>query len=250
MDEMVRAAAEKGIRELAITDHAEPGYPLQVLVGMDDIDEYNELLTETAERWNKEDSPILVIKGVEIGLQVGLPNEKARKIVEDYDYDFVIGSIHSAYKYEIDRDEYLRPRSQYQSVFDYYEAMIACLDEYDDFDVLGHINNIDRYLNEMPPESLFMDFTETVLKKLISMGKGIEINTSSYRKGMGDRTVPTFSALKLYKEFGGEIITIGCDAHRPSDIGAYWYDGLEMLKAAGFSAITTFKKRKPEFIDV
>jgi len=249
MDEMVRTAVRKGLKEIAITDHAEPAFPMQELIGMSDINEYNMRLTEIAGFWNTANSPIRVVKGVELGLQVGVPDDKCREIVNAYDYDFVIGSIHSAYRIEIDREEYLGARSPYQSVIDYYEAMLECLEDYSDFDVLGHINNIDRYLDVLPPESLFMGYTESAFKKLIVMGKGIEINTSNYRRGM-KRTIPTFSALKLFKELGGEIVTIGCDAHRPTDIGSHWYDGLEMLKAAGFTAITTFRKRKPIFVDI
>lgn len=54
--------------------------------------------------------------------------------------------------------------------------------------------------------------------------------------------------LKLYKELGGEIITIGSDAHVPKYIG---YDfetyARDILTATGFHYYCTFEQMKPVF---
>ena len=61
---------------------------------------------------------------------------------------------------------------------------------------------------------------------------------------------PDLEVLRWYRELGGEILTIGSDAHRPGDI-AYAFDRVPaMLAAAGFTAITCFEGRKPVFVDV
>jgi histidinol-phosphatase (PHP family) len=93
-----------------------------------------------------------------------------------------------------------------------------------------------------------MDMIEVILKKLIDAGKGIEINTSSFRYGMGERTTPTPGILKRYVELGGEIVTTGSDAHRVRDMG-YMLDFAEqMIRNAGLNYIATFKARKPVMI--
>ena len=56
-----------------------------------------------------------------------------------------------------------------------------------------------------------------ILKIVIQDGKGIEINTSSRRYGLKDST-PSRDILKLYKELGGKIITIGSDSHKSENI--------------------------------
>mgnify|MGYP001290410962 FL=1 len=61
---------------------------------------------------------------------------------------------------------------------------------------------------------------EKVLKTVISDGKGIEVNTSSYRYGLSD-TTPSTDILKLYRELGGKIITMGSASHKPEHLGAY-----------------------------
>ena len=56
--------------------------------------------------------------------------------------------------------------------------------------------------------------------------------------------------LKRFRELGGEIITIGSDAHRPDDIAYRFGDAYEYVKAAGFKAIASFRNKQPEFIDL
>ena len=56
--------------------------------------------------------------------------------------------------------------------------------------------------------------------------------------------------MKLFRELGGEILTIGSDAHTPEDIGANVADGAELAKAAGFRYLAYFKERKPNFIKI
>ena len=45
------------------------------------------------------------------------------------------------------------------------------------------------------------------------MGKGIELNTGGFKYGLGHPN-PCEDIIKRYKELGGEIITLGSDAHK------------------------------------
>ena len=76
--------------------------------------------------------------------------------------------------------------------------------------------------------------------------EGIEINTSSHRYGLKDST-PSRDILKLYKELGGKIITIGSDSHKIEHLGAYIDEAKELLKELGFEFYCTFEKMKPIF---
>lgn len=58
-----------------------------------------------------------------------------------------------------------------------------------------------------------------MLKKIIYNGKGIEINTAGLRYGL-NATNPSAEIVLRYRELGGEIITIGSDAHYSRDIGS------------------------------
>jgi histidinol-phosphatase (PHP family) len=250
LDQMISTAADKGYSEIAITDHDDALHPETLTPSYLDLDAYTQALTDAAGRWNRPGSPITLIRGMEIGMTLGDALVQGSKDAQSYDFDFIIGSVHAARGGYIDEDVYLGKRSYEAKIRDYYQELIDCLKVFDNFDVIGHINNIDRYVDHYPENELFMDLADEAMTRIIDMGKGIEINTSSYRKGMGDRTTPTLDILKRYKALGGEILTIGSDAHRTGDVGRGLDKGLELAKAAGFEYLTTFRLRKPSFIKI
>jgi histidinol-phosphatase (PHP family) len=97
--------------------------------------------------------------------------------------------------------------------------------------------------------SRFDDIIEESFRMLIQNGKGIEINTSGFRQGFGS-AFPDLKYVKMYRELGGEILTIGSDSHTVEDIGANVADGAEIASAAGFRHLTYFKERKPYFVKI
>ena len=53
--------------------------------------------------------------------------------------------------------------------------------------------------------------------------------------------------LELYKSCGGEIVTVGSDAHTPADVGKGIPAACALLSACGFRYVCTYEKRKPVF---
>ena len=53
--------------------------------------------------------------------------------------------------------------------------------------------------------------------------------------------------LRRYKELGGEIITVGSDAHKAEHIGYEFEIAGELLKSCGFRYYTEFENRKAVF---
>ena len=93
----------------------------------------------------------------------------------------------------------------------------------------------------------YADIIDEILRKLISMGKGIEVNTAGFKYGLGHPN-PTEAVLLRYHELGGEILTLGADAHVPEHV-AYAFDRLpQILRHAGFRYFTVFTGRKPDFL--
>jgi histidinol phosphatase-like PHP family hydrolase len=86
-----------------------------------------------------------------------------------------------------------------------------------------------------------------LLRAVIESGKGIELNTSGYRRWLGE-PIPAPYILSMYRELGGEIITVGSDAHRPEEAGADVRRCLILLKELGYNYYCAFSKRKPKFI--
>ena len=120
-----------------------------------------------------------------------------------------------------------------------------------DYSVVGHLNIVDRYLYNLRPEEPInpegaMEYIEEILKMVIYDGKGIELNTSSFRYGLPILT-PSVEILQLYHDLGGEILTLGSDAHGPDYIADHFDYACEVLSSIGFRYVCTFAERKPAF---
>lgn len=49
----------------------------------------------------------------------------------------------------------------------------------------------------------------------------------------------------MYRELGGEIITLGSDAHAPGAVGTAIRENQALLRRCGFTRFCTFCRRQP-----
>lgn len=242
METMVLSAIDKGITQLAITDHYDPGYPdPEFPFGLD----FKNCQERLLEMENKYKSQIKIVKGMEIGIMEG-QFDAARKEIYAFDYDFIIGSFHclgSDDLYTFDFSKVNVPAM----LEEFYLYVYKCLKTFKDYDVVGHLSIIDRYLGKAYDYRPYMDIIEEILKLVIYDGKGIEINTSSFKYG-SDVLLPRLEILKLYKDLGGEILTIGSDAHEPKHFLSHFEETHALAQDIGFKHLATFSKRKPYFV--
>ena len=238
-------AITKNLAGIAITDHFDPLWPDDEFPSTIDLPSYEKALTEAEEIYGDR---IAFAKGIELGFIPGEALEMCEDVVSNYPYDFVLGSVHSSEVVPVDFPVFHEGRTLDEILGEYYALLLNSIRAYKNYDVLGHINYIDRYTNGFAPEKIYMPYVDEILKLAISDGKGIEISTSSYRYGIEDHGTPTPAILKRFKELGGEIITIGSDAHTTADIGGYIEKGEEMLLALGFRYVAVFKNRRAEFL--
>jgi histidinol-phosphatase (PHP family) len=240
LEEMIRRAISLGVREYAVTDHYDPDMP-----GYDDWDAVvPQYYTELLRLESKYKPEIKLIKGIEIGIQHGETMQKCQREAEAFPYDFIIGSFHCAEGMDVTDEGYFAGRVPEDVYRAFYSYMLENLKIFKNYDVIGHFNVIDRYTPRIPAPDVYMDLVEDITDLLISDGKGIEINTSSFRYGMGDRTTPAAEILRLYADRGGEIITTGSDAHSPEHIGFMLDYAEEMIRTAGIKYLSTFENRK------
>ena len=163
-------------------------------------------------------------------------------------FDFVLGSIH----FVDDQDVYFPPFWEGKSVFEaerrYLEATLACVRIHDDFDVLAHLTYIGKTTAHHAPRPVpyaeHRELVDEILKTLAAKGKGLELNTS----GM-DRCgafLPTADYFRRFKELGGQIVTVGSDAHTAARVGQYSMEACGILRDI-FGYVCTFEDRKPIF---
>lgn len=258
---MIKKAKELNLAAYAITDHCECNcwYPKEHYENTELFDYFNykddfeaslSAVTELKEKY----SDFNLICGTELGQPLA-DLEIAEKCIADSRLDFVISSVHQI-KDEKDFfyiNYYHMSTAEINNLLERYFSEVYELCKWGKFDVLGHLTYCLRYMkirNGITPNmKLFDEIIAESLRTLADKCKGIEINTSGIRQGFGT-TFPSLKYIKLFREFGGKIISIGSDAHKVRDLGANIAEGTELAKAAGFSEICYFKKRQPVFIKI
>lgn len=248
MEEMINSAIEKNIDTMAFTDHIDFGFDPS---SVDYVFHVSDYYKEYKKLKNNYKDKIELLLGVEVGAHPNL-DEKLEMLINLNSLDFVILSIHSVNGKELYDGSFYQNKNLNEIYSDYYDFMLKCLKVFDNFDVIGHLDIVDRYYKFIEKRldiNEYIDILTEVLKKIIDMGKGIELNTSGMRYGIG-YFHPNIDILKLYKELGGEIITIGSDSHTPQDIGSQYCEAKKLLKDLEFKYICTFKNRKKQMIRI
>lgn len=252
LDRIALAAIQQGLDEICITDHVDYGVRLDKedweksdrSVDMNvDYDAYFPAIQAVREKYKEQ---LTIRTGLEFGIQT-ITIDQFQKLFDRSPLDFVILSCHQINNLEFWRGDFQKGRSQddYQRL--YYEELYQIIQNYKDYSILGHLDLIQRYSETIvPPLEKHYEVIEAILKQVIQDGKGIEVNTSSERYGLED-LMPAYDILKLYHNLGGEVITVGSDAHVAADVGDRIDLSYDVLREIGFKSICTFEKMTPIF---
>lgn len=243
---MIQESIKKGLKIICTTDHEDKDVEYEGDPFTIDTDAYFKTMLPLREKYKNQ---IDIKTGVEIGMQPELA-DTFREYVKQYPFDFVIGSLHLVDK----MDPYDRILFQGRRDEDVYlqtmEETLKNIKVTNSFDVLGHIDYVVRYGNNRERDyrpSDMKDLIDEILRYLIEHGKGIEINSAGLKYGLPFAHPHPF-ILKRYKELGGEIITIGSDAHKPEHIAYDFKKVKELLISENFTFYTFFSEREPHFI--
>lgn len=259
--ERCERAIQLGLDAMAVTDHCEVNrfyekdhYTIDYEQKYDDYGfnkAFEKSMAETTAAKDLYSGKFNLICGLELGQPLA-DMEVTEQILSDKRLDFVIASMHEM------------PGHDDFAFLDYSQENVPALLEQDfseilkiakwgKFDVLGHITYALRYIqgNQNIPVNMapYQEIIREIFKAVIEKGKGIEINTSGLRQKFGD-TFPSLQYIKLYRELGGEILTVGSDSHRTADLAKGIKEGIEIAAQAGFTRIAYFKERKPYFINI
>ena len=252
MERQVRRAISLGLNELCFTDHVDYG----VKVDCDDprsqtyaanVD-YPRYFPEIEELREKFRGKLVIRSGLEFGVQTHtIPQYE--ELFERYreKIDFVLLSVHEIDDLDLWGQEYQRGKTQAEYNRGYYEELLRVIQNYHDYSVLAHVDLMVRYDRKgVYPFAKVRDIVAEILTAAINDGKGIELNTSSWRYRLSD-TTPSREILELYHDLGGEVLTLGSDAHSPDYLADHMDEGREILKGIGFTKFCTFEKMRPIF---
>lgn len=241
-------AISLGMKEICVTDHYDYGSGFCGVPFVFDIPAYLHTLKALKEEYRNR---IRINTGIELGLM----NREAdfiRRFPQEYgrDFDFVIGSSHFLGDSDPYYPEFWAGKREEDVLASYFKQSLKRIENLSDsFDSYGHLDYIVRYSpnkNTFYSYEKFSSFIDPILKVLIERGKALECNTGGFKYGLREPN-PCASVLKRYRELGGELITVGSDAHEPKYLGYEFERCREMLLECGFQYYTVYHERKPEF---
>ncbi len=237
------------LRAIAFTDHCE-------------VDQYRgdsayekrifQAFFEVAKVRSAFRGKILVLNGIELG-QPAYDIETAENIINSYEYDQIIGSVHNLRGGE---DFYFMENLELTQaeklLSEYFNAIIEML-EWGNFDVLAHLTYPLRYFysksNLDIDLSKFSNQIDTILTLTAKTDKALEINTAALRQPL-NKLSPEVDVLKRFKELGGKYVSVGSDAHYAEHLAADIDMAYTAALEAGFDSITFFQNRTPMQIKI
>lgn len=259
--ERCERAIQLGLDAMAVTDHCEVNrfyekdhYKIDYEQKYDDYGfnrAFENSMAETTAAKDLYSGKFNLICGLELGQPLA-DMEVTQQILSDSRLDFVIASMHEMPGHD-DFAFLDYSKENVPALLEQNFSEILRIAKWGKFDVLGHITYALRYIqgNQNIPVDMtpYQDTIREIFKAVIQNGKGIEINTSGLRQKYGD-TFPSLEYIKLYRELGGEILTVGSDSHKTADLAKGIKEGIEIAAQAGFTRIAYFKERKPYFINI
>ncbi len=253
VEDIAEAAVGRGITELCLTDHVDilarpeegrEGLRAHLLAGGP---EFSALKRDVEAAREKYEGRLKLRLGMELGQPQAHP-DTTRELMEIVHPDFIIGSVHNM-KNDEDLYYYDFAKLDREAFFhEYLDMEIELARDYD-YDVIGHCTYPLRYLVErgfsldLAP---FMEQLRELFRIVIQRGRGIEFNVSGLVREVRV-LLPDLSLIREYLSMGGEILTIGSDAHVLSHVGTPIREGMELLKQAGVKAVCTYENRQPVF---
>ncbi len=230
-------AVERGIAEIAITDHVDfdPGMPAYAFASFADRERD---VREAAARW--ADRGLAVRLGVEVTYERRHEDE-IRGWLRRHAHDFVIGSVHigadSPYKAS-NVATFVTGRELAAIVAPYFSEIIAAARS-GLFDTIGHLDFVKRYLvpHVLPTQlAAAPELYEPALRALIESGTALEVNASGLRQ-LPRETYPSAAIVARYRALGGRNVTIGSDAHRTEWFCYGLRQAYRHAAGAGFEAL-------------
>ncbi|MEG2289495.1 MAG: histidinol phosphate phosphatase [Clostridium sp.] len=218
---------------LVITDHMDLNYPEDVGFKFN-VDEY----FSTYEDFKGDD----LLLGIELGMSLDFKDEN-KTLIEAYNFDQVIGSVHTINNLDIGYPEVYKDLSYGKVLENYFKEIVSCIESHPYIDTLGHIDYISRYAPVTDSEiyyNKYSDYIDEVLKACIKTNTAMEINTRRLKNKVG------FDNLKIiysrYKDLGGNYVTLGSDSHNTASIKSNFNEALLLCDLCGVKPVY-FKNR-------
>jgi len=230
-------AFERGIPEIALTDHLDflPGAPAYEYA---DYPTRVRTIRDLQTRWAGK---VTIRFGVELTYETRFDAE-IRRHLERHHYDYVLGTCHAVMDGPYTRDRiagFVQGKTVREAVAPHFAEVMGAIRS-GLFDTIGHLDQCKLWLHDwFKPEDFaaMPDAYEPLLQALVESGSALEVNSSGLRSKVGE-TYPAAWAVRRFRELGGQRVTTGSDAHLPQSFAFGLEQACDIVAAAGFDRLS------------
>jgi len=243
VEEMCEAAVAAGLAEIGFAEHLDfdrddPHY------GFLDDGAYTEAIAAAQAAYAGR---LRVRKGIEFDFRTAY-GEEVGEVLAAMEFDFTVGSVHQVLGQPIWKlDDDPPPDLDLPALLAAYLQEVEVLAASGWCHVLGHFDYVYKQMPDRVAacrDDAYWQGVERILQRCIAGGVAIEINTHHIvDRGLGLAVDPQI--LARYRDLGGRLVTVGSDAHRPSDVAAGFEQAEAALRDAGFAEVTGFEGGRP-----
>lgn len=240
--EYAQTAVEQGLEEIGFSDHAPFVHMVDptITMGMKQLPEYYRMIEDVRAQFSGN----LRIKiAIEADFIPGY-EAKTKAILEDYPYDYVIGSVHFIKDWGFDNPDERALWDQHdvnQVYRDYYALLRQCAQS-GLYDIMAHTDLVKKF-GHKPSEDMTGEIQKTA-QVFKECGVAVEINTSGAHKPAREM-YPALANLTIFAA-AGIPLTFGSDAHDPTHVGRDFKKAFDLAVEAGFTEYVLFKDRQIE----
>jgi histidinol-phosphatase (PHP family) len=233
-----RAAAERGIPEIACTDHIPfPNDPHpSIRMTRAEFDTYLCLVREA-----RQAGLCGVLLGIEADYQRDLVHGHIQALLDEADFDIVLGSLHTGPFWDLAPGDPAATPEFVEQMYRTYFLRMAELAQTRLYDVCSHFDIVKR-CGIRAPDSLLAEIVPPALDTVAAAGMAIELNTSGFDHGAAE-AYPSLQILAWMKERDIPL-TFGSDSHDPAQIGRHFEKAIDLARAAGYTHRAEFRRRK------
>jgi histidinol-phosphatase (PHP family) len=235
------AAGEQGIEELGVAEHIYRftaaldlwQHPFWRPWAVDDLDAYCEFVREETD----------LRLGIEVDFIPGR-EDRIANLLDDRDWDYVVGSIHFLRDYSLDTEAYTVWESgeSPDRVWRRYFGTLAESARSGLYDIIGHPDLVKVWGGDAPrPDGDLRRYYEPAVEAFAESGVAVEVSTAGLRKPVGE-IYPSRPYLEMLVDAGCPL-ALSSDAHTPAQLGFRYEQALELLDSVGVREIAVFEGR-------
>jgi histidinol-phosphatase (PHP family) len=240
VERYLAAAGGAGIEELGVSEHVHRfrraldvwDHPFWLQSAQDDLDAYADFVGGTPLRL-----------GIEMDYVAGR-EDRIANLLESYEFDYVIGSVHFVRDKAVDYDvwDIWESVSDPDRVWRLYFATLAEAARSGLFDVLAHPDLVKVWGPQRPrPNRDPRFYYEPAVEAIAESGIAVEVSTAGLRKPVGELyPAPAFAEMCVD---AGAAFSLSSDAHVPEHIGFAYDKALAAMSDWGIDEVAVFEGR-------